>query len=97
MSSRRNHLSQPAQAGEVTHFLKKLAEVWRNYRVLCECPEFKHGDKIMSKFAMVRLLLLNDKNVSEPSSMLAKTMCINSYSNTPFFNRHLIANVTRSE
>ena len=36
------------------------------------------------QFAMVRLLLLNDKNVSEPSSMLAKTMCINSYSNMPF-------------
>ena len=49
------------------------------------------------QFAMVRLLLLNDKNVSEPSSMLAKTMCINSYSNMPFFTRHLIANVTLSE
>ena len=36
------------------------------------------------EFVMIRLLLLNKKIVSEPSSMLPKTMCINGYSNILF-------------
>ena len=42
-----------------------------------------------AEFPIFRLLLLK-KNVPEPSSMLAKTMRINSYSNMPFFTHQLL-------
>ena len=49
------------------------------------------------ELAMVRLVLLNKKNVSKPCSKLAKIRCINSYSNMPSFTQHLISNVNHSK